>query len=80
MWLPFAGSLQNKEELVECFKAESPRVVKASTDQQENSKESGHSIPQFQFYKHSASTYPMQSTMLGIAVGKSLGTKGFQDN
>lgn len=42
-------------------------MVKANTDRQENSRESGHSVPQFQSYKYSASTYPMQSTMLGIA-------------
>lgn len=46
MWLPFAGPLQNDEELVADFKAESLCVVRASTDRQGNSREGGLSIPQ----------------------------------
>lgn len=67
MWLSFTGSLQNNEELVADLKVESPWLRQAQTDRKIVKK--GHPIQQIPFYKYSASIYPMQSTMLGIAAG-----------
>lgn len=70
VWLPFTGSLQNNEELVADLKVERPWLRQAQSDRK-ILKRVGIQFNKF----HSASTYPTQSTMLGIAGGNSLRKK-----